>query len=126
MMLRDVVVGVGKGISISVPIARVREIQGIQGLVRIARSSCRRISLANLAVRSILVRRTRIERGVDYLGALIFHVKPWFTRPRRSDDARRGTRARGGGTSNRWSWSQDRAACGDVRAAPPAPRRCAR
>ena len=64
--VRDVVVGVGKGISISVPIARVREIQGIQGLVRVARNSSRCISLANFAIRSILVRRTRIERAVDY------------------------------------------------------------
>jgi hypothetical protein len=38
--VRDVVVGVGKGISISVPVARDRETQGIQPLVRLARNSC--------------------------------------------------------------------------------------
>src|SRR3954447_8085262 len=104
MMLRDVVVGVGIGVSISVPTARNEEIQGIQRLVRIARNFRRHLSHANFAIRSIPVRRTRIELDDSKLGAAPSRVNGAFTQPRRSDAARRGTRARAGGTSDRWRW----------------------
>ena len=74
MMLRDVVVGVGQGNSTSVPTARDREIQGIQQLIRIDRSFCRAISHANFAIRSIPVRRTRIELNDSKLGATFSRV----------------------------------------------------
>jgi hypothetical protein len=66
--VRDVVVGVGQGNSTSVPTARDQEIQGIQELIRIARSFCKAISHAYFAIRSILVRRTRIELDDPKLG----------------------------------------------------------
>jgi hypothetical protein len=68
MMLRDVVVGVAVGVSISVPTARIPETQEIQELVRIAPNFCRTISHANFAIRSIPVRRTRIELDDSKLG----------------------------------------------------------
>jgi hypothetical protein len=72
MMLRDVVVGVGQGNSTSMPTAGKREIQGIQQLVRIARNFRKRMSHANFAIRSIPVRRTRIELDDSKLGASVF------------------------------------------------------
>src|SRR5262245_38253036 len=104
MMLRDVVVGVGQGNSTSVPTVSDREIQGIQQLIRIARNFCKAISHANFAIRSIPVRRTRIELHDLKLGAALSRVNEVFTRPRRSGDAHRGIRARAAGTSSRWCW----------------------
>ena len=86
MMLRDVVVGVGKGISISVPIARTLEIQGFQDVIRIARIYCRAFPLAKFAIRSILVRRTRIEQAANFAcgagGAAVWrgHRNPFIVR----------------------------------------------
>src|SRR3569623_243323 len=111
MMLRDVVVGVGQGNSTSVPTAWTREIQGIQQLVRIARNFCTGISHANFAIRSIPVRRTRIKLHDSEMGAAFSRVNDGRTRPRRSGDARKGIRARAGGTSDTWRWLRDRAAC---------------
>ena len=69
MMLRDVVVGVAVGVSISVPTARIPETQEIQALVRSAPNFRRTISHAIFAIRSIPVRRTRIELNDSKLGA---------------------------------------------------------
>jgi hypothetical protein len=68
MMLRDGVVGVAVGVSISVPTARIPETQEIQELVRRAPNSRSTISHANFAIRSIPVRRTRIELDDSKLG----------------------------------------------------------
>jgi len=65
MMLRDVVVASRKDVSISMPIARMLETQGFQDVIRLARICSRAFPLANFAIRSILVRRTRIELNVD-------------------------------------------------------------
>src|SRR3954467_6785207 len=111
MMLRDVVVGVAVGVSISVPTARIPETQEIQELVSSAPNFCRTISHANFAIRSIPVRRTRIELDDSKLGVASAPVGDAFTRPRRSDDAHRGIRARAAGTSGKCCWSRARAAC---------------
>jgi hypothetical protein len=68
MMLRDVVVGVAVGGSISVPTARIPETQEIQKLVRSAPNFCKTLSHANFAIRSIPVRRTRIELDDSKIG----------------------------------------------------------
>ncbi|WP_158668153.1 hypothetical protein [Bradyrhizobium guangdongense] len=56
-----------KDASISVPVAHALEIEGFQDLIRFDRICCRAFPHAKFAIRSILVRRTRIELGVDYL-----------------------------------------------------------
>jgi hypothetical protein len=71
MMSGDVVVGVANDTSNSMPSARDQEIQGFQQLIRLARNLCRLDSHSKFAIRSILVRRTKIERDVDYLGAVM-------------------------------------------------------
>jgi hypothetical protein len=68
MMSRDGVVGVGNGISISVPVARDQEIQRIQQLIRFARNFRRAIPHAIFAIRSILVRRTKLVHAAKQEG----------------------------------------------------------
>ena len=59
-----------KDISISVPVARTLEIQRIQNVIRVARIFRRAFPHAKFAIRSILVRRTRIELDDSRLGAM--------------------------------------------------------